>query len=69
MIMPSDEELIIKLASKKNASIVIDGYTDDEIEENLEITISQKDLSYELCLLYTSPSPRDISRSRMPSSA
>ena len=24
---------------------------------------------YELCLLYTSPSPRDISGSRMPSSA
>ena len=24
---------------------------------------------YNLCLLYTSPSPRDVSRSRMPSSA
>ena len=48
MIVPSDEELSIKLASKNNASIVIDGYTDDEIEENLEIIISQQDLSYEL---------------------
>ena len=24
---------------------------------------------YQICLLYTSPSPRDVSRSRMPSSA
>ena len=24
---------------------------------------------YDICLLYTSPSPRDVSRSRMPSSA
>tara|TARA_B100000989_G_scaffold286467_1_gene255132 strand:+ start:747 stop:1592 length:846 start_codon:yes stop_codon:yes gene_type:complete len=48
MIVPSNDELMIKLASKNNASIVIDGYTDEEIEENLEIIISQKDLSYEL---------------------
>ena len=27
------------------------------------------DLPYQLCLLYTSPSPRDLSTSRMPSSA
>ena len=26
-------------------------------------------ISYEACLLYTSPSPRDLSTSRMPSSA
>ena len=29
----------------------------------------RKDLNYKLCLLYTSPSPRDRTRSRMPSSA
>ena len=28
-----------------------------------------KDTDSELCLLYTSPSPRDLSTSRMPSSA
>ena len=27
------------------------------------------DLMYRICLLYTSPSPRDLSTSRMPSSA
>ena len=48
MIVPSDDELTIKLAGKNNASIVIDGYTDDEIEESLRIIISQQDLSYEL---------------------
>ena len=48
LVIPSQEELTIKLANKNNASIVIDGYTDDEIKENLEIRISQKDLSYEL---------------------
>ena len=30
---------------------------------------SQREASIEGCLLYTSPSPRDISGSRMPSSA
>ena len=37
------------------------GYTDDQIAETAGLL--------ETCLLYTSPSPRDISGSRMPSSA
>ena len=48
LIVPSDEDVTIKLANKNKASIVIDGYTDEEIKENLEIKISQKDLFYEL---------------------
>ena len=48
LIIPSEKEITIKLANKNNASIVIDGFTDIEIKENLEIIISQKDLSYEL---------------------
>jgi NAD+ kinase len=48
LIVPSDEDVTIKLANKNKASIVIDGYTDQEIKENLEIKISQKDLFYEL---------------------
>lgn len=48
LVVPSKEELCIKLANKNNAAIVIDGYTDIEIKENTEIKISQKDLSYEL---------------------
>ena len=48
LIVPSNEDITIKLANKNNASIVIDGYTDEEIKENLEIIISQKDFYYEL---------------------
>ena len=48
LIIPSEKEITIRLANKNNASIVIDGFTDIEIKENLEIIISQKDLSYEL---------------------
>ena len=42
-----------------------------EIVENLEsgnIDL-EKSIEYYTCLLYTSPSPRDRTRSRMPSSA
>ena len=49
-------------------------------EDNLKISLTdlkeeilskEKDIidQYEFCLLYTSPSPRDLSTSRMPSSA
>ena len=33
------------------------------------VRASAQMISYEACLLYTSPSPRDVNRSRMPSSA
>ena len=33
------------------------------------ITVAKPNEEYEGCLLYTSPSPRDLSTSRMPSSA
>ena len=51
----------------------------DEVKENLKIFLRAQneftDYDFEgsgmniLCLLYTSPSPRDLSTSRMPSSA
>ena len=50
-------------------------YIDPEIDENIETkNIKSLTLSYTFyklkdCLLYTSPSPRDLSTSRMPSSA
>ena len=34
-----------------------------------EVGIDEKELWWYICLLYTSPSPRDRTRSRMPSSA
>ena len=41
--------------------------TEDKNEK--EKLSNLNDLKYEFCLLYTSPSPRDRTRSRMPSSA
>ena len=38
-------------------------------EDNLRVSGLSAEAAYEVCLLYTSPSPRDISGSRMPSSA
>ena len=34
-----------------------------------EVTVGSNDNLFSHCLLYTSPSPRDLSTSRMPSSA
>ena len=44
--------------------IIIPAYNE---ELNIEATV--KDVTNNTCLLYTSPSPRDRTRSRMPSSA
>ena len=38
------------------------------LRDSMKITMAKKTL-IRLCLLYTSPSPRDLSTSRMPSSA
>ena len=42
-------------------------FNDKNVDIILNLTIPQA--HYEICLLYTSPSPRDLSTSRMPSSA
>ena len=42
---------------------------DDEEEEMEEEEEKEEEEEEEDCLLYTSPSPRDLSTSRMPSSA
>ena len=47
-----------------------EGYTYEEMADISELSISQvKVYLFRGCLLYTSPSPRDRTRSRMPSSA
>ena len=53
--------------SKECAILLIHGFgaSTDHWRFNIP-TLSNK---YEVCLLYTSPSPRDLSTSRMPSSA
>ena len=58
----TDEEQIMEAA--------IDGGANDIITaSNGDIEIISEPSKYEACLLYTSPSPRDRTRSRMPSSA
>ena len=40
-----------------------------ELREELKQEVAELKTKYNNCLLYTSPSPRDRTRSRMPSSA
>ena len=68
----------------KNFSVVIPIYNEEEILEestnaifsicksmeiDFEIIFSENGSTDNTCLLYTSPSPRDVEESRMPSSA
>ena len=57
-----------KILSEKK---IPDFFPGDVVKVGVRITEGKKERIqyFEGCLLYTSPSPRDISRSRMPSSA
>ena len=61
----TEAELKLKEAEKKTADL------DKKINELLNGAKMQSDSIYKniVCLLYTSPSPRDVEESRMPSSA
>eukprot|EP00829_Urostomides_striatus_P011620 TRINITY_DN2903_c0_g1_i1.p3 TRINITY_DN2903_c0_g1~~TRINITY_DN2903_c0_g1_i1.p3 ORF type:complete len:107 (+),score=47.31 TRINITY_DN2903_c0_g1_i1:27-323(+) len=43
--------------------------TDYELKKATKKTIAESNATHYTCLLYTSPSPRDLSTTRMPSSA
>ena len=73
-IAPSNEtigifSLLAGLAAFASATqdVVIDAWRVDVADE--VATIDNLSTVYQICLLYTSPSPRDLSTSRMPSSA
>ena len=54
----------------EDIGVPIDEYTKKVLYATLqEIMQSRADYLHTCCLLYTSPSPRDLSTSRMPSSA
>ncbi len=59
---------IIRRLTKKYGDFIVDAAT-IEIEHASEETEDAIYLAVKDCLLYTSPSPRDLSTSRMPSSA
>ena len=68
--------LVDRLLELGNDGLVINGTTgesatvdDDEKNELLREVVLSVSGRAKVCLLYTSPSPRDLSTSRMPSSA
>ena len=56
-------------ASGKAGAFPIDGKMEEVVDLKNKRAWSMLDLGAYNCLLYTSPSPRDLSTSRMPSSA
>ena len=76
-----DEEVVVTgtrqviqdaLDIKRQATTIVDGLSADEIGDLPALSIAEaleQITSVGSCLLYTSPSPRDRTRSRMPSSA
>ena len=59
---------LVKSFSSKGANIIMLGKDEDKLDE-LYDEISAHSGKNLICLLYTSPSPRDTEVSRMPSSA
>ena len=64
------DNIVTKVQTKKNL------FFDKNAETNIKVkntnnlpTTNTFDIMYKDCLLYTSPSPRDATLSRMPSSA
>ena len=61
--------LLVKENSKANEFLNQTNYIDEIIHLERDNKINQKHDGFKGCLLYTSPSPRDATLSRMPSSA
>ena len=62
------QEFIKFVADVTGTTMVVDPNVKGKVRVISSKPVSQAEL-YDLCLLYTSPSPRDLSTSRMPSSA
>ena len=69
MFVDQQAMLELKELLVENFEILVSTFVSDGSEriERLGVGVSNKDM--EVCLLYTSPSPRDKRQSRMPSSA
>ena len=64
--MKSKKKIVLAYSGGLDTSIILKW-----LQENYdaEVICYTADVGQEICLLYTSPSPRDRTRSRMPSSA
>ena len=69
--MRSNKKDLIRILGEGAKVLYIDHHNSGEIpeNENLEAIINTSPEMCTACLLYTSPSPRDRQKSRMPSSA
>ena len=61
----NDEKIMLNKLGFNN----IDQFINQVIPEDIQLKDKSSEILPQGCLLYTSPSPRDIMRSRMPSSA
>ena len=62
-----EDEKSLRLLIKMN--LELEGYEVDQAQNGKEALRMFENAYYDICLLYTSPSPRDATLSRMPSSA
>ena len=74
LVLGHDKEKIIEVVNRKKIKIIINnnylgGKSTSILEGINNIEKDTQNLLLISCLLYTSPSPRDRTRSRMPSSA
>ena len=74
-LLKKEDKNIKEIETLNEEEVLFDIYTLDNSEtESVYLSAASinklfKDTKYNLCLLYTSPSPRDVEESRMPSSA
>mgnify|MGYP003311705756 CR=1 FL=1 len=74
MAKPSSRQELIDYCFRKLGAPVLeinvdDDQADDLVDDAIQLFNERHFDGVESCLLYTSPSPRDRTRSRMPSSA
>ena len=55
--------------TKIKSKVEVSMNSEDDLDDDLQINQTIETIDLSSCLLYTSPSPRDLSTSRMPSSA
>ena len=70
-LITAEEMQVAEIKSESILRLDLDQPIYDNIPaaQELEVALGLNEETYKFCLLYTSPSPRDLSTSRMPSSA